>query len=428
MGLTLNQGAAGWNLCCNINMWLFSRFQIRMGSTMLTKNKCTYQKPPENYSCQVPYFSVSDINPNIKMFDEIIDVRTPDEFAEDRIFNSINLPVLDNQQRIEVGTLYKKEKSIARKLGAALINKNTSEHIVNHFMSKELTYKPLIYCWRGGHRSRSLAIILKEIGFEPAILNGGYKEYRKLVRNSVQEETNDESRTKFDDCKLILVSGATGSGKSLLLETLEKRGEQILHLEQLAKHKGSVLGNYPNEDQPGQKKFDTEIYQKIEFEFDPKKVIWVENESTKVGNVNVPMRIWKKMLESPRIHINVSMEDRIQFILKDYDYICTEESKPGLIDTLTRLERHAGKKKPAEWCEMVRNSQYEELVGDLIVEYYDKTYRKPRGTALETYDVPQGLILDQDQLLTSTMVNDIINFGDNFISSQDQEEQISESN
>jgi len=416
-------------------MGLFCRFQIRMGSNILARSKCTYQKPPETYSCEVPYFSVSDFYPNVKKFDEIIDVRSEDEFAEDRIFNAINLPVLDNQQRIEVGTLYKKEKSIARKLGAALINKNTSEHLINHFMSKELTYKPLIYCWRGGHRSRSLAIILKEIGFEPSILSGGYKEYRKMVRSTVQEETNpnriqdeanDQIKTKFDDCKIILVSGCTGSGKSLLLETLERRGEQILHLEQLAKHKGSVLGNYPNEPQPSQKWFETEIYQKIEFEFDPKKVIWVENESIKVGNCAVPMRVWKKMLESPRIHINVSMEDRIKFILKDYDYITTEESKPGLIETLTRLERHAGKKKPAEWCEMVRNSKYEELVGDLIVEYYDKTYRKPRGTAMETYDVPQGLILDQEKLLTSSMVNEIISVGENYI--QSQPEQISEQN
>eukprot|EP00092_Neocalanus_flemingeri_P006931 GFUD01007482.1.p1 GENE.GFUD01007482.1~~GFUD01007482.1.p1 ORF type:complete len:398 (-),score=111.78 GFUD01007482.1:31-1224(-) len=391
-----------------------------MGSNILAKNMCSYQKPPENYSCQVPYFSVSDINPNIKMFDEIIDVRTPDEFAEDRVFNAINLPVLDNQQRIEVGTLYKKEKSIARKLGAALINKNTSELIVNHFMTKDLTYKPLIYCWRGGHRSKSLAIILKEIGFQPAILSGGYKEYRKHVRDSVQDETKDENRTKFDDCKIILVSGSTGSGKSLLLETLEKRGEQILHLEQLAKHKGSVLGNYPNEPQPGQKLFETEIYHKIEFEFDPKKVIWVENESTRVGNLAVPMRVWKKMLGSPRVHINVSMEDRIKFILKDYDYICTEESKPGLIAILTKLERHAGKKKSAEWCEMVRESKYEELVGDLIVEYYDKTYQKPRGTAIDTFDVPQGLILDPEQLLTSPMLNDIISIGENYLEPQSE--------
>jgi len=347
---------------------------------------------------------------------EIIDVRTEDEFAEDRILNAINLPVLDNQQRIEIGTLYKKEKSIAKKLGAALINKNTSEHIVNHFMGKDLTYKPLIYCWRGGHRSRSLAIILKEIGFQPAILSGGYKEYRKMVRNKVQEEINDENRTSFDGCKIILVSGSTGSGKSLILETLEKRGEQILHLEDLAKHKGSVLGNYPNEAQPSQKMFETKVYQKLEFEFDPRKVIWVENESIKVGQCNVPMRVWKKMLQSPRIHINVSLEDRVQFVLKDYEYMCTEESKPGLIEILTKLEKHAGKKKPAEWCEMVRNSKYPELVADLMVEYYDKTYKKPRGTALKTYDVPQGLILDHHKLLNSSMVEEIISFGDNFIS------------
>ena len=397
-------------------MGLFHRFQIiRMGSTML-RGLPSYQKPPENYSCEVPYFSVSDFGKNIKQFDEIIDVRTEDEFAEDRIFNAINLPVLDNQQRIEIGTLYKKEKSIAKKLGAALINKNTSEHIVNHFMNKDLNYKPLIYCWRGGHRSRSLAIILKEIGFQPAILSGGYKEYRKMVRNKVQEETTDDNRTTFDDCKIILVSGSTGSGKSLLLETLEKRGEQILHLEDLAKHKGSVLGNYPNEAQPSQKLFETKIYQKIEFDFDPRKVIWVENESTKVGQCNVPMRVWKKMLQSPRIHINVSLKDRVQFLLKDYEYMCTEESKAGLIEILTKLEKHAGKKKPAEWCEMVRSSQYEELIEDLMVEYYDKNYKKPRGSAMETYNIPGGLILDQNKLMNSVMMEDIIALGDNYIS------------
>jgi len=381
----------------------------------------SYQKPPENYSCQVPYFSVCDINPHIKTFDEIIDVRTPDEFAEDRIINSINLPVLDNQQRVEVGTLYQKERSIARKLGAALINQNTSQHIINHFMSKDLTYKPLIYCWRGGHRSRSLAIILKEIGFQPSILSGGYKEYRKLVRCSVQEETKDDNRTKFDDCKIILVSGATGSGKSLLLETLEKRGEQVLHLEHLAKHKGSVLGNYPSEPQPSQKYFETELYQKMEFELESDKVIWVENESSRIGNVGIPLRIWKKMLKSPRIHINVSMEDRIKFILKDYNYICTEESKPALTEILKRLEKHAGKKKIAEWCEMVEQSKYEDLVGDLIIEHYDKTYKKPRGSPLETFDVPEGLILDQEMLLASSMVNDIISLGKSYICNPTEE-------
>merc|ERR1719245_322072 len=127
------------------------------------------------------------------------------------------------------------------------------------------------------------------------------------------------------------------------------------------------------------------------------------------------MRVWKKMVQSPRIHINVSLDDRVQFVLKDYEYMCTEESRPGLIEILTKKE------KPAEWCDMVRNSQYKELVGDLMVEYYDKTYKKPRGTALKTYEVPHGLILDHNKLLNSSMVNEIISFGNNFISNHKDE-------
>jgi len=378
---------------------------------------CNLSETSDIFSCQVPYFSVTNFVSDLRKFDEVIDVRTESEFAEDRIFNSINLPVLDNQQRVEIGTLYKKEKSIARKLGAALINKNTSEHIINHFMTKDLSYKPLIYCWRGGHRSKSLAIILKEIGFEPSILSGGYKEYRKLVRNTLHIKAGIDNKIKFDDCKIVLISGSTGSGKSLLLETLEKRGEQVLHLEQLAKHKGSVLGDYPNESQPTQKLFETEAFEKLEFQFEPNKVIWVENESSKIGKILLPKRIWSKMLESPRIHINVEMQDRIRFILKDYDYMCSDENKPLLIEILQRLKKHIGNEKVQTWCHYVHLSHYDKLVEDLIEDYYDKTYKKPRGNALRTFDVPQGLILDPDKMVTSYIIDEIIKFGNSHINS-----------
>ena len=153
-----------------------------------------------------------------------------------------------------------------------------------------------------------MAIILKEIGFCPWILQGGWKDYRKIVRNGVTLMEDPERFDPLDDCKIILVSGTTGSGKSLLLETLEKAGEQVIHLERLAKHKGSTLGNYPGEVQPSQKMFESLLWHQIQFQLDPKKVIWVENESAKVGKIAVPNRLWRKMCQSPRIHMVVQVQ------------------------------------------------------------------------------------------------------------------------
>ncbi|XP_023346600.1 uncharacterized protein LOC111715500 isoform X2 [Eurytemora carolleeae] len=233
-------------------------------------------------------------------FSEIIDVRTPLEFAEDRIRGAINLPVLNNEQRAEVGTLYCSDKLKGRKVGAALISRNISDHILNHFKEKDLNYKPLIYCWRGGQRSRSMAIILKEIGFQPVLLQGGYKAYRQHVCSYLcQEKTEDQPLTNLDKIRLVRISGATGSGKTLLLKALKARGEQILDLEDLAKHKGSILGDYPSENQPSQKGFESDLFNNIE-ELSPSSVVWIENEGSRVGNVGVSRRLWEKMCKSPR--------------------------------------------------------------------------------------------------------------------------------
>ena len=194
---------------------------------------------------------------------------------------------------------------------------------------------------------RSMAIILKEIGFCPSILQGGWRDYRKLVRDGVTLMEDPDRVDFLDDCKIILVSGTTGSGKSLLLETLEKAGEQVIHLERLAKHKGSTLGNYPGEAQPTQKMFESLLWHQIQFELDPKKVIWVENESAKVGKIAVPNRLWRKMCQSPRIHMVVQLEDRVKFTMGDYSYFCDKDnaanSAGSLEDLLGRLEKHAGK-------------------------------------------------------------------------------------
>jgi len=369
------------------------------------------------HNVSVPLFAAKDYLAGLAtQYDEIIDVRTPLEFEEDHMFGAINLPVLSNEQRVQVGTLYHKDRMAGRKLGAALITANISKHILEHFTSKAGNYRPLVYCWRGGQRSRSMALILREIGFQAAIFQGGYKEYRQLVRETVQES---ELRNRIDEFKFILMSGTTGSGKSLILETLEKRGEQMIHLELLARHKGSVLGNYPGEVQPSQKLFESQLFHLLQFQMDPSKVVWLEYESFKIGNITVPKKLSNKMLVSDRVHIEATLDDRVTYILQDYSYICADPE--ALKATLRRLDRLAGKKVVDSWRKLVDEGQFEQLVRNLVVDYYDRCYRIPRGEALEVFHLPGGLILDKIALLNSALVGRLIDLGESHLSQNQTE-------
>lgn len=364
----------------------------------------------QEYTISLPYFTVAQFEGGeIGQFDEVIDVRTPLEWAEDRIPGSVNWPVLSNEERAQVGTLYAKDKMAGRRLGAALISKNISGHILEHLADKPGNYRPLIYCWRGGQRSKSLTIILRQIGYEAHVLRGGYKEYRRVVRDAVQAETSDH----IDKFKFILMSGSTGNGKSRILEAMREKGEQVLHLEEMAKHKGSVLGPYHNDPQPNQKYFESDVYHQLFFNFKPDKVVWVEYESFKIGNITVPKLVSNKMLKSDRIHIEVNLDERIKFILKDYSYLL--ENKELLLSYLDKLKRLAGKKKVDEWSEMVKNEDNEALVRDLVNDYYDKCYRIPRGEALKVFQVPDGLITNHENLLQSSLIIDIIQLGNDYL-------------
>eukprot|EP00088_Acartia_fossae_P059232 TRINITY_DN7005_c0_g1_i7.p1 TRINITY_DN7005_c0_g1~~TRINITY_DN7005_c0_g1_i7.p1 ORF type:complete len:409 (-),score=68.63 TRINITY_DN7005_c0_g1_i7:61-1287(-) len=359
----------------------------------------------------LPSIAFSDLK-NHK-FDEIIDVRTPLEFAEDHVQGAINLPVLSNEERAQVGTLYASDKLKGRKIGAALIARNISDHIMNHFQDKELDYKPLIYCWRGGQRSRSMATILKEIGFQPSLLQAGYKQYRKTICNYLCTEENEkDGETNLERIKLVRISGATGSGKTLLLKALEERGEQILDLEYLAKHKGSILGDYPDAGQPSQKFFETELYNQLEA-LKTDKVVWVENEGSKIGNLNVSRRLFERMSSSPRVHITVDMDDRVDYILKDYEYLISNPDLK-LPDLLKRIEKYAGKKTCDAWLKLLGEKNYRELVVGLI-KYYDSSYKVPKGESLATLAMPSGLLLDFPKLTSSQYVDNFISIGDEYL-------------
>jgi tRNA 2-selenouridine synthase len=189
-------------------------------------------------------------------FSEVVDVRSPAEFAEDHIPGAINRPVLNDAERERVGTIYKQVNPFeARKLGAALVSRNIARHIDEHFVGKGKDYRPLVYCWRGGQRSGSLALVLNQIGFRVSVLHGGYKTYRGEVMDGLRDLPK-----RFD---FRILAGATGSGKTRVLRALAEAGGQVLDLEAIACHRGSLLGSEPDAPQPAQRWFESQLHQQL---------------------------------------------------------------------------------------------------------------------------------------------------------------------
>ena len=303
-----------------------------------------------------------------KIFDNysvIIDVRTPLEYIEDHIPKSVNFPVLSNIQRHEIGIQYKENSFLAKKIGAQLISANISNIISKiKFEKKE---KVIIYCWRGGLRSLSLYLVLKQIGYDVYLLEGGYKSYRRFVVNFLEKAALNY--------KYNQIMGITGVGKTLFLKELSKQ-YQVIDFEGLAKHKGSILGNIPKLKQPSQKYFETLIYEKL-INFNLKKNIWVEAESIKVGKLNIPSLIWKSMPLGKNIKLISSLDERVNYILKDYKYFT---SNPNLMSEAMRVLKQIIPKENFQNIELsLKKKDYFELVRSLIVYHYDKAYKKTRA-------------------------------------------------
>lgn len=301
---------------------------------------------------------------NNKKFDTIIDVRSPLEFAEDHIVGAINCPVLSDLERQKVGTIYKKESSFKAKIiGSSLTAKNIAFHIENNFMEKKGSWQPLIYCWRGGQRSKAFSIVLSEVGWRTNQLKGGYKEYRNQVINFL-----DNIGPKL---KITLISGKTGSAKTKILKSIENEGGQILDLEGLANHKGSLLGKIPDLIQPSQKFFESLIFNKIQ-KLNLKDKIYIEAESSKIGNIHIPKSIWKKMINSPRIEISANVELRAKFLVSDYDYMCND---PTLINPIIKgLKNRLSKKLFDEWTNLIDRKKWFDLTKSFLENHYDPSY------------------------------------------------------
>jgi len=310
--------------------------------------------------------SFDSIADHLSQFDCVIDVRSPAEFAEDHIPGAINCPVLDNEERILVGTTYKQVDSFeAKRLGASFIATNIGKHLATQFKDKPKNWRPLLYCWRGGNRSGAMAHIFAKIGWPVALLEGGYKAYRQHINQTIPELTKN--------IQWEVLCGTTGCGKSRLLRTLASKGEQILDLEALACHRGSVLGDIPTEKQPSQKMFESHIWAILKVT-DKQRPIYVEAESKKVGNLRVPDAIMNSMRESSCISIEMPVAVRVQLLMEEYcHFIEHPELLNHQLDFLCHLH---GKEKILLWKNQVLKGEIAQVVQSLLEEHYDPAYNK----------------------------------------------------
>jgi len=312
-------------------------------------------------------------------FSTIIDARSESEFAEDRLPGAVNWPSLNDAQRKLVGTEYKQVSPfVAQKRGAALVARNIADHIEREVFDKPRDWKPLVYCWRGGKRSGSLAMVLGQIGFRVHLLEGGYREYRRAVLQALEELP---ARVNYR-----VVCGSTGSGKSRLLQVMRTQGAQVLDLEELANHRGSVLGLVPGCPQPSQKQFDSRIWDALRH-FDPARPVFVESESKKVGDLRVPPALIERMRASACLHLELPLAARVALLIEDYDFFVTDTE--AFCERLNALRALRGNEVVNAWQQTARSGLTPDVVRDLLVNHYDPIYAQSMKRNYTGSELPQ---------------------------------------
>lgn len=236
----------------------------------------------------------------------VLDVRTPGEFAHAHLPGAYNLPLFSDEERAAVGTTY---KQVGREAAIALGWSFVQPRLVQLQADAQQLVPSrvaVVHCARGGLRSRSVAWLLRRAGWQVATLPGGYKSVRRQVLAMHQRAF-----------QLCVLSGHTGSGKTLLLHELAQRGEQVVDLERLANHKGSAFGALGQRAQPSNEHFENTLACALA-QFDPARRIWVEDESLRIGNCAVPAAFWQQMREAALIHLEVPVAARLDFLLNAY--------------------------------------------------------------------------------------------------------------
>ena len=301
-------------------------------------------------------------------FDAIIDVRAPAEFAEDHIPGAISLPVLSDAERADVGTIYKQVSSFtARKVGAALVARNAARHLEGPLADKTGGWRPLVYCWRGGQRSGSFASILAQVGWRVDTIAGGYKAWRSLVVKALYDTPVASP--------VVVLDGNTGSAKTAILNLLPDRGVQVIDLEGLARHRGSLFGHLPG-GQPSQKAFEAGLALALAG-LDPTRPVVVEAESSKVGNCRLPPGLWKAMIRAPRIAIAAPRAERAAYLTRAYHDMVGDAA--GLAAVIEQLRGSHAHETVDAWQGLAQAGDFVALAAGLMADHYDPRYEKHRA-------------------------------------------------
>lgn len=292
----------------------------------------------------------------------VIDVRTPAEFEQGHIPHASNLPIFSNDERKEIGILYKQDgRDKAIKRGLELIGPKMRA-LVETAEQRAPNGKVLVHCWRGGMRSESLAWLLQFAGFDVSVLEGGYKRFRNWALNTLQIPQ-----------PVIVLGGMTGSGKTYLLKELSELGEQVIDLEGLANHKGSAFGSLGEDNQPTNEQFENMLailWQNL----NPEQPVWLEDESSRIGKIILPENIFAQIREAPVVKVEVDFQRRIEHLVNEYAVFPKEQ----LAECVKKIERRLGGLRTKQALESIENEEFAK-VAELTLHYYDKTYRYGLG-------------------------------------------------
>ena len=323
---------------------------------------------------------------DLDQFSVLIDARSPAEFAQDHLPGAINCPVLDDEERRVVGTTYVQVSAFeARKMGAAMVSRNIAAHLDHLFRDKPKDWRPLVYCWRGGMRSGSFVTIMRMIGWDAQQLQGGYKAWRAHVIALLAE--------RAPRLRLRVLCGPTGSAKTSVLHALAGLGEQVLDLEDLAAHRGSVLGEMPGRPQPTQKGFETLLAQRLA-DFDLERTVWVEAESRRIGRITVPEPLLQRMRASAVVEIQATHEARIDYLLREYAWLADDRAL--LSEKLGTLRELLPKEVLAQWQAWARDGLLPPLLSDLLNRHYDPLYKRSQSRDLRA--LPDAAVVSSDNL------------------------------
>ena len=320
---------------------------------------------------------------SLDSYDAILDARSPSEYADDRLPGALSTPVLDDAQRARVGTIYKQQSSFeAKRIGAALVSRNIAGILETQLAGRPRDWRPLVYCWRGGNRSGSLATVMARVGWRTAVLDGGYRAFRRrvLADLAVLPESLD----------FRVVAGRTGSGKSLILQRLDRLGAQVLDLEALANHRGSVLGLMPDTVQPSQKRFESLAWDALR-RFDPARPVFVESESRRVGQCHLPDALIARMRAAPCIRVELSVEQRAELLLREYRHFV--EDRAALFERLERLVPLHGRHTVDAWRALAESGRWHEFVVELLQAHYDPAYDRSMAKNYTGIDTARPLSL-----------------------------------